>query len=199
MKPAADVDELRQQAILSARAGFPFLLVFAFVWLAAAGLSYVLPPGLAPWAYLVLGLPATPVAIAVERRGGYVPAAEPDPLLPLTLQLFFVQVVASPAVLLVWDQSPEYVPVAFAALVGGHFLPFQWIYRTRLYAILGVAVALGPFLLALLFQDAALHYTGFFVGTVLLCGALAVRSHARAIWRSTQRDAGRRTVPLNVQ
>lgn len=56
MKPAADVDDLRQQAILSARAGFPFLLVFSFVWPAAAGSSYLLPPGVAAWAYLVLGL-----------------------------------------------------------------------------------------------------------------------------------------------
>ncbi|MGH7460078.1 MAG: DUF7010 family protein, partial [Longimicrobiales bacterium] len=183
MKPVADVDELRQQAILSALAGFPFLLVFSLVWLAAGALSYVLPGNSAPWAYLVLGLPATPVALAIERRVGYVHVPEPDPLLPLTLQLFFVQVVAFPAVLLVWDQTPEYVPVAFAALVGAHFLPFQWVYRTRLYGILGVIVAVGPFVLALVFQAAALHYTGFFVGGVLLFGALAVRAHARSVWR----------------
>lgn len=182
MKPVSEIDAVREQAILSSLAGFPFLLVFAFVWIASAALSYVVPREIAPWIYLMLGLPATPIALAIERRVGYVPAAKPDPLLELTLRVFFVQVVAFPAVVIVWDQAPHYVPVAFAALVGGHFLPFDWIYRTRLYSILGVVVAVGPFVLAVLFRDKALHYTGFFVGACLLVGAFMARSHARATW-----------------
>lgn len=182
MTPIPEIDALRQHAILSSLAGFPFLLVFALVWIAAATLSYLVPRDIAPWIYLLLGLPATPIAIALERRVGYVPAAKPDPLLPLTLQVFFVQVVAFPAILLVWDMAPHYVPVAFAAVVGAHFLPFQWIYRTRLYGFLGVVVAVGPYVLAALFRDRALHYTGFFVGGALLVGSLIARSHARATW-----------------
>jgi hypothetical protein len=182
MKPATEIDAIRHQAILSSLAGFPFLLVFAFVWMASATLSYIVPGDMAPWIYLMLGLPATPIALAIERRVGYIPASNPDPLLPLTLQVFFVQVVAFPAILIVWDQAPHYVPVAFAAVVGGHFLPFQWIYRTTLYGVLGVIVAVGPFILALLFRDRSLHYTGYFVGCVLLIGAFVARSHARATW-----------------
>jgi hypothetical protein len=133
MKSASEIDALRDRAILSSLAGFPFLLVFALVWIAAGALSYVVPRDIAPWIYVLLGMPAAPIAITLERRLGYVPAAKPDPLLPLTLQIFFVQIVAFPAILLVWDAAPEYVPVAFAAVVGAHFLPFQWIYCTSLY------------------------------------------------------------------
>lgn len=50
--------------------------------------------------------------------------------------------------MLVWSLAPDYVPVAFAAVVGAHFLPFQWVYRTPLYGILGVVVAVGPYVLA---------------------------------------------------
>ena len=113
---------------------------------------------------------------------GYVPAAKVDPLLPLALQINFVQVVAFPALLLIWDQKPDYMPAAFAAVVGAHFLPFQWIYRTKIYGILGVVVAVGPFVLVVLSEEKALHYTGFFVGGTLLVGAFLVRSHAKAIW-----------------
>lgn len=182
MKPISEIDAIRQQGILSSLAGFPILLVFAFVWIAAGGLSYVVPRDVAPWVYLLLGIPAMPIAIALERRVGYVRAAKPDPLLPLTLQILFVQVVAFPAILLVWDAAPQYVPVAFAAVVGAHFLPFQWVYRTRLYGFLGVVVAVGPFVLAVLFGERAMHYTGFFVGGALLVGASIARSHARATW-----------------
>lgn len=182
MKPLSKIDALRQQGILSSLAGFPFLLVFAFVWIAAASSSYLVPRDVAPWIYLFLGIPAMPIAIALERRVGYVRASTPDPLLPLTLQVLFVQVVAFPAILLVWDAAPQYVPVAFAAVVGAHFLPFQWIYRTRLYGYLGVVVAVGPFVLAVLFGESSMHYTGFFVGVALLIGAFTARAHARATW-----------------
>ncbi len=182
MKPVSELDAIRQQAILSALAGFPFLLVFGFGWIAAGLLSYLAPHDVAPWIYVFLGIPAVPIAIILERRLGYVRAAQPGPLLPLVLQILFVQIVAFPAILLVWDSAPHYLPVAFAAVVGAHFLPFQWIYRTRLYGVLGVVIAVGPFVLAVLFGEKAMHYTGFFVGGALLVGAFAARSHARATW-----------------
>jgi len=145
MTQASELDAIRQRAILASVAGFPFLLVFSVVWLAAGVLSYWVPREVAPWVYPSLGGLAVPIAIALERRLAYVPAANPDPLLPLTLQLLFVQIVAFPAILLVWDATPHFVPVAFAAVVGAHFLPFQWVYRTRVYGVLAVVVAVGPF------------------------------------------------------
>lgn len=186
MKPNSELDALRQHAILSSLAGSPFLLVFAVVWLAAGTLSYLVPRDIAPWLYVFLGMPASPIAIALERRLGYVPAANPDPLLPLTLLLLFVQIVAFPAILLVWNLAPDYLPVAFAAVVGAHFLPFTWVYRTRLYTVLGVVVAVGPYVLAVFFRDDAMHYTGFFVGATLLFGAFMARSHAKATWHQSQ-------------
>jgi len=163
--------------------------VFAFVWIAAGSLSHLVPHDLAPWVYLFLGIPAMPIAITLERRVGYIRAANPDPLLPLTLQILLVQVVAFPAILIVWEAAPQYVPVAFAAVVGAHFLPFQWVYRTRLYGVLGVVVAVGPFVLAVLFGGKSMHYTGFFVGGALLVGAFGARSHARATWLESGRAA----------
>lgn len=186
---------MRQHAILASLAGFPFLLVFGLVWLAAGALTYWVPQSIAPWVYPGLGGLAMPIAMALERRLGYVPAANPDPLLPLALQLLFVQIVAFPAILLVWDAAPDFTPVAFAAVVGAHFLPFQWLYRTKVYGVLAVVVAVGPYVLAVLFGERVLHYTGFFVGGALLVGAFAVRAHAAATWVASgrsarQRDAG---------
>jgi hypothetical protein len=189
MNSASELDALRDRAILSSLAGFPFLLVFAAAWTAGGALSYIVPREVVPWVYVLLGVPAAPIAMALERRLGYAPPPEPDPLLPLTLQILFIQVVAFPAILLVWDAAPEYVPVAFAAVVGGHFLPFQWVYRTTLYGYLGVVVAIGPLVLAIIFGHKAMHYTGFFVGAALLVGALVARSHARGTWQRVGQTA----------
>ncbi|MGH7554558.1 MAG: DUF7010 family protein [Longimicrobiales bacterium] len=189
------IDESRTQAILSSVAGFPFLLMLSLAWLAAGGVSYLVPTSLAGWIYPLAGLPAMGAAIALERRIGYVPAPQPDPFVALGLQVLFIQVLACPAVALVWDSSPEYVPVAFAAVVGAHFLPFEWMYRTRLYRFLGVVIAVGPYVLAILFRERALHYTGFFVGPVMLLGAFIARSHAAATWRAYQRARSESTSP----
>ena len=183
---AGDLDALRERAILASRAGFPFLLVFGVVWLAAGALSYAVPAAIAPWTYVGLGMPAMPLALLLEKRLAYVAAPKPDLLLPLTLQILFVQIVAFPAILLVWDAAPSYLPVAFAAVVGAHFLPFQWVFRTPLYGILGVVVAVGPYALAVLVGKRALHLTGFLVGPALLAGAFAARAHAEATWRGVQ-------------
>ena len=151
-------------------------------------LSYLVPSAFAPWIYVAVGMPAMPVAIVLERRLGYVAAANPDPLLGLTMPLLFVQIVAFPAILMVWNAAPAYVPVAFAAIVGAHFLPYAWVYRTRLYIVLGVVVAVGPYLLAIFTGRDSLHFTGFFVGAALLVGAFAARSHAKMTWLASGRS-----------
>ncbi len=189
MNTMSDLDALRQQGILASLAGFPFLLVMGIAWIVGGALSYCVPVSLAPWIYPCLGGAAMPIAITLERQMGYVAAPNPDPLLPLTLQLLFVQIVAFPAILLVWDAMPNYMPVAFAAVVGAHFLPFQWVYRTKVYLALGIVVAVGPYILAVLVGPSVVHYTGFFVGATLLIGAFLVRSHAAAIWLAARQAA----------
>ena len=64
-----------------------------------------------------------------------------------------------------------------------HFLPYHWIYRTKVYGILGVVVSLGAFLVAMFSKGRAIYFTGFVVGVSLLVGAFAVRAHARATWQ----------------
>jgi hypothetical protein len=194
VRNAYEVDAVREHGVVASLAGFPILLVFGVVWLAAGALSYAVPREHVPWAYLTLGLPAMPLAIALERRVGYLPPPAPDPLLPLTLQLLFVQILAFPAVLLVWDAAPAYVPVAFAAIVGAHFLPFKWVYATNIYLVLAVAVAVGPFFIALATGVRSMHYTGFFVGACLLTAAAALRAYARETWRRIEGRSDHRSV-----
>ncbi len=62
-----------------------------------------------------------------------------------------------------------------------------WVYKTTIYLVLGIIVAVGPFALAVLFGRRSMHYTGFFVGSVLLIGAWLVRAHARAVWVASRK------------
>ncbi|MGQ0629291.1 MAG: DUF7010 family protein [Phycisphaerales bacterium] len=181
-----ELDELRNHGIVSSLAGAPFQLVYGVAWIAAGMLTFVAPPHFAPWLYVFMGLPAAPLAILIERKAGYLPPRKADPLMPLAMQLLFLQILAFPAILLVWDASPHYLPVAFAAIVGAHFLPYQWMYRTPIFGVLAFLVALGPYVLAIIVREQALHWTGVLVGVIMLIGAAAVRQHARATWQRMQ-------------
>jgi hypothetical protein len=174
----SDLDRARQESIASSAAGFPFLLCFGLTWIGAGAASYFLHAEAAAWVYLLQAAVAVPLALGLQRWLGYPKAPPENPLWPLAMQLLLIQAVAFPAYVVVLALEPSYVPVVFAALVGAHFLPFQWLYRTRLYGVLGVLVSIGPWALAVLFGKDSLHYTGFFVGAVLLAGSFFARAHA---------------------
>jgi hypothetical protein len=66
-----------------------------------------------------------------------------------------VQIVALPAVILMYTERPELVPATFAAIGGAHFLPYVWLHRTRIYLVLALTVSLGSWLITGLGGDHA--------------------------------------------
>jgi hypothetical protein len=173
-----DIDSARHESIASAGAGFPFLFSFGLTWIAAGVLSYFLSPKAAAWAYIFQAAIAIPMAFALQGWMRYPKASPDNPLWPLAMQLLFIQPLAFPAYILVLFLEPSYVPAVFAAMVGAHFLPYQWLHKTRLYGVLGVLVSAGPWMLAVAFGLESRHYTGFFVGAVLLVGSFFAKAHA---------------------
>lgn len=183
------VERARHEAIVSAGAGFTFLLAFGVTWIAAAAVSFAVPTEVAAWVYLLQAFVGMPAAFGLQRALGY-PRASPDnPLGPLAVQLVFIQPVAFPAFLLMLEIEPAFVPVAFAAVLGAHFLPFAWIHRTPVYVVLGIVVSAGAYGLAITLGARSLHYTGFFVGACLLIAAVRVRAHAAAVMNAASSGA----------
>lgn len=178
MSTVSDLDRARGESIASSGAGFPFLFSFGLSWLGAGALSYALPAEPAAWVYILQAFVAVPLALGLQSRLRYPKASPDNPLWPLAAQLLAIQAVAFPAYIVVLELEPTLVPVVFAALVGAHFLPFQWLYQTRVYSVLGGVVAVGPWVLAVAFGKDVVHYAGFFVGPVLLAASFLVKAHA---------------------
>jgi hypothetical protein len=68
------------------------------------------------------------------------------------------------------------VPAVFAAIGGGHFLPYAWLHRTRLYIVLGVAISMGSLLLTAVVGTAAFPYVPLFWSACLWAAALVLRA-----------------------
>ena len=102
----------------------------------------------------------------------------------LAVQMAMSQIVALPAVLFAYSLHPAYVPAALAAVGGGHFLPYAWLHRTKVYVILGVAVSLGAFALSLALRREAFSPVLFYVSACYAVAAPLLLRHARRITRA---------------
>jgi hypothetical protein len=170
-----DLDLARRDATRSSGGGIGFLLAYGTTLILAGVLAFFLPRDIAALVVLFQGGVALPVAFALERRLGFPPMAADNPLRTLSVQMAMVQVLALPAVIIVYQLDPTYVPAAFGAIGGGHFLPYAWLHRTRLYVVLGILVTFVPWLLMIVWGDAAFAYIPLVWGALYWCFALLLR------------------------
>ena len=160
----------------SSGGGIAFLMAYGTTLLIAGMLAFWLPAPQAALLILFQGGVALPAAFALERLLGFPPMASDNPLRPLAVQLAMVQVVALPAVIITYQLDPIYVPAVFAAIGGGHFLPYAWLHRTRIYLVLSVGVSLGTWLMMGIWGASAFPYVPLMWGISLWTAALALRS-----------------------
>lgn len=166
----------RDEARLSSRGGFAFLLTFGITWSLAGASTFVFPVEIAALVFLFQGVLGTPASFVLERLLGYPPMSRDNSLTPLFIQVAVSQLPPFLAAWIVYVLDPLYVPAALAAIVGGHFLPYVWIHKTNLYAVMAVIVAVVPFFMAATLGETAFRYVGFVVGLTLVVFAFVIRA-----------------------
>jgi hypothetical protein len=155
MTKLENLDVARDEIAASSAGGAPFLLAFGATLLLTGLAALALPLETATLILLFQGNVALPLAFWLERRMASQTMSPDNPLKSLSIQLAMTQIVALPAVIIVAYLAPWAVPAAFAAIGGGHFLPYSWLHRTSLYWMLGVAVSLGASAITIVLRDQA--------------------------------------------
>lgn len=180
-----DIERALDDVSASSAGGAPFLIAFGISLAICAVLGYLLPVGTAAIITLFQGNLALPLAFYLERRLRLRPPPAHDPFKSLTIQMAMSQIVAIPAVILAYNLHPAYVPTALAAVGGGHFLPYAWLHRTRVYVFLGVGVSVGAFALALTLGKDSFSPVLIFMSACYGAAAPALLAHARRITTRT--------------
>ena len=182
MNATASLDLFREEVRRSSLGGFPMLITAAVGWVVCAALTFVLPQKLAAVVFVFQGVVTMPVGLWLLPRWLGLPSLPKDhALTPLLVQCATVQSLMLPAVIAVFSVKLTLVPMAFAAIMGGHFLPYWWIQRSKAYLGGALASALGPWVLTMFAgAERSFHFTGFLVGAVLLVLALTVRAHVKS-------------------
>lgn len=152
MRPHGRVplDVLREQVACVARRGIGMTLAAVAYWLALAAVSAWagLRPGPLGVFFLVASALVYPLGYALNRAAGGDLFARGHPFAGFIKTMFATQLLMFPLMLAVFLQARPLLAFVLAALLGAHFLPYAWLYRSRTYALLGG----GTLLLA-----AALH------------------------------------------
>jgi hypothetical protein len=179
-----DLDRARHDIVVSSSAGAPFLIAFGLSLLACAVLGLVIPVATMAWVVLFQGNLALPLAFWLERRMAPRFMDPANPLKTLSIQLAMTQIVALPAVLLVNSYHSALVPAALAAIGGGHFLPYAWLQRTRLYLVLGVLISVGAFAITYVLKREAFSWVLFYMSGLYFVFAVLLVRHARRAARA---------------
>ena len=138
-----DLRLARTQISESSAGGAPFLFCFGATIFICALAGFYLPAKTAALMLMFQGGIALPAAFLLERRMGWGPMPRENPLTALSIQLAMSQIAAFPIVIAVYDWKPAGVALAMASIAGGHFLPYAWLQRTKVYTALAVAVPVG--------------------------------------------------------
>lgn len=182
MTSPALLDSLREDVRRTSLGGFCMLITAATVWTACAVSTFFLPPKTAALVFLLQGLVSMPVGLwLLPKALGLAALPRDHALTPLLIQCASVQTLMLPAVFALYALQPKLVPMGLAAIMGGHFLPYWWLQRSKAYLWGAVVSALSPWLLTLWAgTQNSYHYTGLLVGATLAALALAVRADVRA-------------------
>ena len=163
MENPDDLGWARREVSASSVGGAPFLVAFGVTLFATGVVSWFVPVRTAALVALFQGSLALPAAFWLERRMGAGPMSDRNPLKPLSIQLAMSQIVALPAVIIAFSADPRFVPATLAAIAGGHFLPYAWLQRTRVYTVLAVAISIGAFAIQVALKSDAFPWILFYM------------------------------------
>lgn len=177
----SDLIQAQDEVSASSAGGAPFLIAYGITIFITGVLYFFLPLPTVALIAIFQGTVALPVAFWLERRLGWQRRTADNPLQSLSVQMAMSQVLALPATIIAYSLNPVTVPAVLAAIGGGHFLPYAWLHRTRVYAIFAVAVSIGAFIIQLLLGADAFPIILFYMAVVYWIAAPLVYRNAAAL------------------
>lgn len=163
--------------------GAPFLIAYGATFLVTAVLSLFLARPVSALIAMFQGGLALPFAFWLERRMGSQRMGVENPLRALSGQMAMSQALGLPILILIYSLNPGGIPLGLASLGGVHFLPYAWLHRTRIYAILAGAISLGAFALQILLAQRAFTVILFYTAILYWASAPLVYRHAARLVR----------------
>jgi hypothetical protein len=184
-----NIYELKNDLSLEAHLGYPVFIAGILFWLFVGICSFFLPQETLVWLYL-FGIGAIlPLAILISKILKINFLAAHNPLSTVGGLVGGMQIFFAPIVIMVAYHQPEWMPFVIGVLTGAHFLPYVWIYDTKIYLFQTMTTVIVSSVIGIGFMDQSFHLTPFALSVVYIITAiLLIRKH-RTIVRDKEEVA----------
>jgi hypothetical protein len=129
------VKEARHTLSLSTKRGLPLILAGLLFWLVAGLSGFILPEKVVVWVYIFGVGVVFPLGILIAAILKIDIFAKGNPLGLLSGTIGGMQILFGPIIIMLYFESPQWIPFALGVLNGAHFLPYAWIYNSKTYLI----------------------------------------------------------------
>lgn len=175
----ATLAELQDHVIQTAQRGYPILLTGSAFFIVLAAISNALPQrtlGLV-WIFGMMVIFPTGVMLGALLRIQVM--TRDNPLGTLGGLVAAVQAFFIPVFIVVYQFTPQYLPLAVGLLGGAHFLPYSWIYRSRAYIFVSVGTGLASLVLGTAMLSWAYTLVPLAIGVIFAGGVAWIRRENR--------------------
>lgn len=171
----ASLVELQDHIIEVAQRGYPILVAGSAFFLVLAALGDALPQrilGLV-WIFGMMVIFPTGVMLGALLRVNVI--TRDNPLGTLGGLVAAVQAFFIPVFIVVYQFTPQYLPLAVGLLGGAHFLPYSWIYRSRAYIFISLGTGLVSLVAGTLALSSAYTVGPLAIAVIFACGVAWIR------------------------
>lgn len=187
--------------------GIIIATVFGALWASWANPLFTRAPQAWFWVYAltvaVISIALLAAGIAIIRRGLRLPREASnvirrrirrDYIITVVVEVIALNIAAD---LLITHHMMPYLPAAFAVIVGLHFFPLAWIFRTRHYHATAVLMTLAGILAILALADGAPAKTAGSLAAAV-CALVLWGTAALSWWQAHNALAEDATIPATL-
>jgi hypothetical protein len=177
--PDASLAELQDHVIDVAQRGYPILITGSVFFVLLAAIGSFLPQrslGLV-WIFGMMVIFPTGVMLGALLRIKVLTTDNPLGTLGglvAAVQAFFI-----PVFIVVYQFTPQYLPLAVGLLGGAHFLPYSWIYRSRAYIFVSVGTGLASLVVGTAMLSTAYTLVPLAISLIFAVGVVWIRRENR--------------------
>ena len=174
------IEELKTDNIRKQKNGLHFILTSVFIWFAImvvhlSGLSL----GTKNMITFCCSIPLMPGALVMSKILKVDFQNKENPLTKLGMILALNQMIYMLIAMWIFYMMPEYLVMVYAIIVGAHFLPYGWLYRSKMYTFFSIAMAIVCFLLGMRFVPWVVA-AAFLIMELVLCVGLLLELRKNA-------------------
>jgi hypothetical protein len=164
------LDELRVNLSIKSKNGLDFTLSAGIIWIIIAWIWTLDFKSYDKSVFtFIVGALMMPLAFMFSKLFKTTWTNKDNPLQPLGLWLNFSQLFYFPILIFSLIKIPDYFAMVYVIITGGHFFPYAWFYKTKLYAVFAGIITVGAMTLGLI-----LPITDFYLIPVFMSISLAV-------------------------